>query len=156
MSENEGTFLGVPACDLAKPLPAADVIIVGARDATPYDPGCGSHAANAPKAIRRVLTRYEHDLLRWDFDQNAPLLDLQRTSVLDAGDIGTDPVTPERNREAITTNIRRIIDNGSAPVVLGGDDSVPIPVFAAFEGQGDITIIQIDAHLDWREAATSA
>jgi agmatinase len=35
--------------------------------------------------------------------------------------------------------------------VLGGDDSVPIPMFRAFEGHGPLTVVQIDAHLDWRD-----
>ena len=39
------------------------------------------------------------------------------------------------------------------PFVLGGDDSVPIPVlesYCGFEG-GPISILQIDAHIDWRD-----
>ena len=35
-------------------------------------------------------------------------------------------------------------------VVLGGDESVPIPVLRAFEWRGPITLVQIDAHFDWR------
>jgi agmatinase len=30
------TFIGVSACNLAAPLPEADVILFGAADATPY------------------------------------------------------------------------------------------------------------------------
>jgi len=36
-------------------------------------------------------------------------------------------------------------------VLLGGDDSVPIPFFQAFEGRGAFTLLQIDAHIDWRD-----
>jgi agmatinase len=36
-------------------------------------------------------------------------------------------------------------------VVLGGDDSVPIPLVHAFEGRGRFTVLQIDAHIDWRD-----
>ena len=36
-------------------------------------------------------------------------------------------------------------------LVLGGDDSVPIPVLAAYEAHGPLTILQLDAHIDWRE-----
>ena len=36
-------------------------------------------------------------------------------------------------------------------MVMGGDDSVPIPVFRAYENHGPITIVQIDAHIDWRD-----
>jgi agmatinase len=37
------------------------------------------------------------------------------------------------------------------PVLLGGDDSIPIPMLQAFEGRGKFTIVQIDAHIDWRD-----
>jgi agmatinase len=39
------TFLGVEACDLTAALPAADVILFGASDATPYLAGQTSHAS---------------------------------------------------------------------------------------------------------------
>lgn len=33
----------------------------------------------------------------------------------------------------------------------GGDHAVPIPVFRALEHDGPITLIQVDAHIDWRD-----
>jgi agmatinase len=144
------TFLGVPSCDLAGALPPAGFIVVGAADATPYNPGQSSHAANAPLAIREALRGYEQDLLRRDFDHGGPLLDLSHTTVLDAGNLSTSPDTPEQNRETITGAMRAIVGSGSVPILIGGDDSVPIPLFAAYDGLGDITIVQVDAHLDWK------
>ena len=35
------------------------------------------------------------------------------------------------------------------PICIGGDDSVPIPILRAYEGRGPITILQVDAHLDY-------
>jgi agmatinase len=35
------------------------------------------------------------------------------------------------------------------PVTIGGDHSINIPAINAFDGQGDIHILQIDAHLDF-------
>jgi agmatinase len=35
------------------------------------------------------------------------------------------------------------------PILLGGDDSVPIPFFEGF-ADDKIWVVQIDAHLDWR------
>src|SRR6185436_5650106 len=58
---------------------------------------------------------------------------------------------PPGNREAITAAVRALVDADAIPVVLGGDDSVPIPMFRAFEGRGPLTVVQIDAHLDWRD-----
>jgi agmatinase len=84
------------------------------------------------------------------FDQNAPLLDLQKVAVFDAGDIDTDPATPGTQQKRYHDERSEDHRERVPPLVLGGDDSVPIPVFAAYEGQGEITIIQIDAHLDWK------
>ena len=39
----------------------------------------------------------------------------------------------------------------SVPIMFGGDDSVPIPFIAAFAGSPPVTILQIDAHIDWRD-----
>jgi hypothetical protein len=36
-------------------------------------------------------------------------------------------------------------------VVLGGDDSIPIPVLQAYADRGPVTVVQIDAHIDWRD-----
>ena len=35
--------------------------------------------------------------------------------------------------------------------MIGGDDLVPIPLFEAFAGRGSYTVLQIDAHIDWRD-----
>lgn len=37
------------------------------------------------------------------------------------------------------------------PIILGGDHAIPIPVLRAFDDQGPITLVHIDAHLDWRD-----
>ena len=34
---------------------------------------------------------------------------------------------------------------------IGGDDSVPIPILRAFAERGPITVLQVDAHLDFRD-----
>jgi len=39
------------------------------------------------------------------------------------------------------------------PILIGGDDSVPIPMLDAMADTGKkYTILQIDAHIDWRES----
>ena len=35
--------------------------------------------------------------------------------------------------------------------MIGGDDSVPIPFLTGLEALGPLTILQIDAHIDWRQ-----
>jgi agmatinase len=70
---------------------------------------------------------------------------------VDCGDLAIDPDDAAGNRAKITAAARTLLDGGAVPVVLGGDDSVPIPLFQAFEGRGAFTVLQVDAHIDWRD-----
>src|SRR5262249_51239186 len=55
------------------------------------------------------------------------------------------------NRARIRDSIAGLIARGGKPIVLGGDDSVQIPLLEAFSRHAPITILQIDAHIDWRD-----
>jgi len=70
---------------------------------------------------------------------------------VDCGDVPTDRTDASGNRRRITEATRAILEAGAAPIILGGDDSVPIPWFAAFEGRGPYTVLQVDAHTDWAD-----
>jgi agmatinase len=143
------TFLNAPFCALEIIAPGLDAVVIGASEATPHRGGQASHAAEAPQAVRRALSGAAGDLDRWDFDQDGPLL-APDFRLADAGDLATQPASPERNRYLIQAAARSVLEVGAVPVVIGGDDSVPIPFFEAFKDHGPITIVQIDAHLDWR------
>ena len=45
--------------------------------------------------------------------------------------------------------MRLILRASAVPILLGGDHGIPIPVLRAFDERGPITLIQIDAHIDW-------
>ena len=81
-----------------------------------------------------------------DFDFGGPLL-ARPEFVADCGNLAVDENNPEANRKAIRNAIATIASRNAVPVVLGGDDSVPIPVFEALGQFGSkYTILQIDAH----------
>ncbi len=138
------TFAGLPGA--ARPRPG-QIAVLGVEHATPYDKGKPSHSAGAPAALRAALTGYNRLPDHYDFDLGG----LRPDVAVDCGDVPGDPADPAGNREAITAAVRAVLDAGAIPVVLGGDDSVPIPMFRAFEGHGPLTVVQIDAHLDWRD-----
>ena len=144
------TFAGLPTRTLDT-LHGIAIAILGASDASPYVAGETSHAAPAPAAIRHASQLFAAQLKQYDFDLASALLrsDADEARIGDFGDIPTNPADAEGNRARITEAVRRVLDAGAKPLVLGGDDSVPIPVFAAFEGHGPLTIVQIDAHVDW-------
>jgi len=142
------TFMGLPA----EPLDAitADVVVVGAPCATPYA-AVGAYCAAAPFAIRSAMANYAAALSHHDFDLGGPLVPADGGTVADAGDIAFAVDDAAGNRGRIKRAIAAILDHGSVPVVIGGDDSIPIPVLSAFQSRGKFTVVQIDAHIDWRD-----
>jgi agmatinase len=64
----------------------------------------------------------------------------------DADIVHTDTLKSHANIEA---GVRAALKAGALPVTIGGDHSINIPCINAFEGQGDIHVLQIDAHLDF-------
>jgi agmatinase len=137
------TFAGLPARGDVTP----KVAVLGAPHATPYERGRPSHAAAAPEALRRAIGNYGRNPAHYDFDLGGTPL----AGAVDCGDVAGDPADAAGNRARIEEAMRRLHRDGIVPVVLGGDDSVPIPVLASYEGMGPVTVVQIDAHLDWRD-----
>ncbi|MBM3602033.1 MAG: arginase [Alphaproteobacteria bacterium] len=144
----ETTFCAVPHCADMSAL-AADVAVIGAPHGSPYKPGTASHAAEAPAAVRRALGWYSVGAEQFDFDVMAPVMGGAR--IVDCGDVPGDLSDGAGNRSRIAEAVRTTLERGAVPLVLGGDDSVPIPMLSAYEGHGPLTIVQIDAHLDWRD-----
>jgi agmatinase len=142
------TFLGLPKAADLEALDAK-IAILGAPCATPY-PSVGPYCAGAPKAIRAAIAGYASNLHHVDFDLGGPIFPDAVTAV-DCGDLACSEADPAANRAAIGKAVASVLRRGATPIVVGGDDSVPIPVFEAFRDRGPFTIVQIDAHIDWRE-----
>lgn len=143
-SDEIETFLNLPKARPGQHA-TASAAVIGAGTATPYR-SIGAYAANAPAAIRNASRLYAaagHHLNLDTMTTSAP------QGVVDCGDIQTDP-DPAVTRARISDAITRIRQEGTVPVLLGGDDSVPIPVIAALAPE-PLWIVQIDAHLDWRD-----
>ena len=146
---NTKTFAGLPACMDLDDL-SAQIAVIGIPHGTSYNPGKLSHSAEAPAAIRNAAARYARMRDHYDFDLGGPLLANRSVRVVDCGDLAGDPGDPASNCKRAMEKMRSILKAGAVPIVLGGDDSVPIPFFRAYQGYGPLTIVQIDAHLDWR------
>lgn len=144
------SFLGMPVCRDLSSL-AADVAILGIPYGTPYGMhGVENDSAGAPAALRDQSARFGAEAGHHDFDLGGPLLDGQDVRIVDCGDVPGDPLDIPGNAARAQAAVRAILARAAVPIVLGGDDSVPIPVFRAFEGRGPLTLVQIDAHIDWR------
>ena len=80
-----------------------------------------------------------------------PWLGAGGVRAVDCGDLALEEADPTGNRDRIRGAVAAILDRGATPIVIGGDDSIPIPLFQAFEGRGRFTILQLDAHIDFRD-----
>ncbi|MEK9755041.1 MAG: arginase family protein, partial [Rhodospirillaceae bacterium] len=148
MIEPEKTFCDLPFRRLDA-LAGSEVAIFSSCHGSPYKPGRPSHAANAPAAIRAALSWYSSNPEQLDLDTMKPVFGGE--GVFDCGDVGGSLSDGEANRAAIGATTRAILDSGAVPIVIGGDDSVPIPFIEAISERVPVTVVQIDAHIDWRD-----
>lgn len=118
------------------------VALLGVR----YD-GSSSYlrgAAEAPPAIREAL---------WS-DAGNPWtetgVDLSTSALDDEGDL--EPAQgegAEQIRQRIEATVRRIVESGRRPLVLGGDHSITYPAVRGFRAsQRALSILHLDAHGD--------
>ena len=144
------TFAKMASRSLAD-LRGVTVAILGIAEASPYKSGEPSHSARAPAALRFASHAFLGQLNQFDFDIGGTLLaTLDDTrGIVDLGDLPTDASDTEGNCARITEAVAAILQAGAVPVVLGGDDSVPIPVLRAYQGRDPLTVVQVDGHVDW-------
>ena len=123
----------------------------GAGHGTPYRGIDNKIYAPAANAYRQALAADADWISHWDFDVDGPLLPNPNFRAVDLGNLATKPLDGKGNRKKIEDQTRKILEQGAVPIMFGGDDSVPIPFIAAFSGGPPITVLQIDAHIDWRD-----
>ncbi|CAM5777292.1 agmatinase [Labrys miyagiensis] len=146
------TFLGLPDCPDLSAL-TAPIALIGAPCATPYA-SVGAYCRHAPDALRRATASLTANIDRHDFDSGGAVFPAAHLKAVDCGDLPFDEADPAGNRAIIRDAVSRILERNAVPVVLGGDDSIPIPMIEALGRSGNgarYTILQIDAHIDWRE-----
>lgn len=143
--KSSGGFLGVAEGPLDK---SVDIAILGVPAATPYA-SVGPYCATAAQQVRSAQV-WPGISKHHDFDLGEKVIP-DNVTVVDLGDLDYSEVDFVSNRQNITNAVEEILSIKAVPVVIGGDDSVPIPVFQAFKDYGPVTVIQFDAHIDWRD-----
>lgn len=139
------TFAKSPTCEDWNNIDA-DVAFMGA----PFD--CGtqwrSGARMGPRAVREASTLFSFGH-SGAYSYEDDTLYLEGVNIVDIGDADMIHTNTEQSHANIEYSVRKILDSGALPVVVGGDHSVNAPIVRAFADKGPIHIIQIDAHLDF-------
>lgn len=150
------TFAGLPYRAVTD-LGSAAIAIFSAREGSPYHPESPSHSANAPDAIRKASQLFARRLQQIDLDIGAVAFPESGNyrAVWDCGEILTTPEDAAGNRAAIEYATRSALKAGAVPILIGGDDSVPIPFLQGFADAGPITVVHLDAHVDWADVIRS-
>lgn len=132
----------------------ADAAILG----VPFDnmasmrPGC----RQAPRALRDASTRFGWLGAPADspgfFDIGNSTTFLSGVRMIDAGDVDVRLDAAEA-RDRITAHAREIVNRDLLLASIGGDHSVSFPLITAFEKYDPLTIVLLDAHLDYRNTS---
>jgi agmatinase len=145
------TFLDLPGVALDA-VSGADLAVLGIPYGVPYpDPGLTAGCTEAPAAIRARSGRLARFVTHHDFELDGPMIPPGSSfRAVDAGDVPGTPDDGPGNHRAAETAVATILDGGAIPIILGGDDSISIPVLRAYADRGPLWIVQVDAHLDFR------
>ncbi len=125
-----------------------DVVVCG----IPYDWGVGFRpgARFGPRAIREMSTRFTIDGYGyWDIKKKKRML--SGVQIADLGDVDVLYYEQEYNFKAIKQKIYNIRKSRALPVILGGDHSITYPVLQGYIDESSIGILQLDAHLDFKD-----
>ncbi|MEM1286228.1 MAG: agmatinase [Pseudomonadota bacterium] len=133
----------------------ADVAILGIPFGMPYTPSAmANEQSRAPDALRQASddTEIAYTLNHHDFDLGGPLMNGRDVKVIDCGNVTADMGDHGAHYRSAEAAARKILRSGATLVSIGGDHGIPIPIFRALEEVGEtITLVQIDAHIDWRD-----
>ena len=146
------SFLGLEKSDPFGEITASSAFL-GVPCATPYR-SVGAYARNGPQSVRDAAASLTSNLDRYNFDLDGVTFPAGCLAAVDCGDVGWDEQDFASNRAGIKQAVSALCRQNVIPICVGGDDSIPIPMIEALGEASDkkFTILQIDAHIDWRDS----
>ena len=134
---------------------SAHIAIIGVPYGLPYYPGeLSNDQSTAPDILRSNAqdSAWEEPrtLKHFDWDLGGPLLNDQEIKIIDCGNVTADLSDPREHYRRAEKVANKIFTSDTTLITLGGDHGIPIPIMRALPEDKSITLIQIDAHMDWR------
>lgn len=117
-----------------------DIALVG----IPWDAGTTNRAGarHGPRAVRdqSSLVRYSHHV--------SGVSPFRISRIADIGDLAVNPFNIESALKTIEDDITRLVQANVAPVAVGGDHLVTLPLLRALGRRQPLGLIHFDAHSD--------
>lgn len=121
----------------------------------PWDGGASlgrPGARFAPKAVREAALWLQNRIVDNKIYnvEKRKLIDLSNNPIEDFGDIDIVAYSTEKTFENAERKIKKLLEDNVFPFVIGGDHSISYPIIKALHDStdGNVAIIQFDAHLD--------
>ena len=144
------SFINLPVCTDWRDL-SADAVIFGVPFGKPYlQNNFPNDQSLAPFALRSASDRIivEHASINMDYEETRSLAN--GINFVDGGDIPLVNNDISAHYLQGEEAVRYAVTKGIIPVTIGGDDGITNPVLRGLDVAGNIALIQIDAHLDWK------
>lgn len=131
----------------------ADIAILGIPFGMPYSPDAmANEQSRAPDALRQAGLDSSYVVGHYDFDLGGHLLDHRDIKVVDCGNVSADMSDHAEHYRRAEETCRKIFKKNTILISIGGDHGIPIPITRALEEFGEtFTLVQVDAHIDWRD-----
>ncbi len=120
--------------------PSLDIALVG----VPFDLGATYRvgARHGPAGVREASR-----LIR-QVNPTTKIAPYRLCNIADVGDAPTDPLSVERSVDLMEKHFKKIHAIGAAPISIGGDHTVPLPILRAIARDRPVGLFHVDAHGD--------
>ena len=134
----------------------ADIVILGVPYGLPYYPNeLSNDQSTAPDILRLNAQDAARDerrsLEHFDWDLGGPLLDNKKIKIVDCGNVTADFRNPREHYRRAEKAAKKIFESNATLICIGGDHGIPIPIMRALPTDKPVVLIQVDAHMDWRD-----
>lgn len=131
------TFMRAAQAPIAPPL---DIALIG----VPLDLGATYRlgARHGPAGVREASR-----LIR-QVNPSTKIRPYSLCNIADVGDAPVDPLSLERSVDRITAHFETIHAVGAAPIAVGGDHTIPLPILRAIAKERPVGLFHVDAHAD--------
>ena len=134
----------------------AQIAILGVPYGLPYYPNeLANDQSTAPDLLRQNAQDAAWDEPRttnhFDWDLGGSLLDNKNIKIIDLGNVTADFRNPREHYTRAEEVARKVFSSNTTLISIGGDHGIPIPIMRALPEGNPVVLIQIDAHMDWRD-----